>query len=77
MKAITVKTIEWLTVLISVYASFLVIGFALLGLPTGMQAIRNSSFLDGMWLILLSAIMLGMYYFIVWHLVGKRRIAAV
>jgi hypothetical protein len=77
VKAITVNTIEWLTVLISVFLPFLVIGFALLVLPTGMQAIRNSSFLDGMWLILLSGVMLGMYYFIVWHLVGKRRGAAV
>jgi hypothetical protein len=73
----TVKTIEWLAVLISVFAPFLVLGFALLVLPTVIQAIRNSSFLDGMWFTPLIAIMLGMYYVIVRHLLGKRRVAAV
>ena len=71
MKATTTTTIKRLTVLTAVFAPFFMAGFALLVIPDGIQAVRNSSGVDWIWLILLGGMMLGIYYFLAVYLLDK------
>ena len=63
-------------VLASVFAPFLVVLAALLVLPSGVQTLRSADALDWMWLMLLGAIMLGVYYFLMVYLTDHEAIAA-
>ncbi|MGC2463165.1 MAG: EF-hand domain-containing protein [Steroidobacteraceae bacterium] len=63
-------------VLASVFAPFLVVLAALLVLPSGVQTLRSADALDWMWLMLLGAIMLGVYYFLMVYLTDQEEIAA-
>ena len=74
MKATTTTTIKRLTVLTAVFAPFFMAGFALLVIPDGIQAVRNSSGVDWIWLILLGAMMLGIYYFLAVYLEDEEEI---
>lgn len=74
MKATNVTTIKRLTMLTAVFAPFFMAGFALLIIPDGIQAIRNSSGIDWIWLILLAGMMLGIYYFLAVHLEDEEEI---
>ena len=70
----TMATFKWLTVLTAVFTPFFMVGFALLVIPESMQAVRNSSGVDWLWLILLGAMMLGIYYLFPVYLVDKENI---
>jgi hypothetical protein len=54
-------------VLASVFAPFLVIMGALLLLPSGAYIVKSTSALDWMWIMLLAAMMLGLYYSTVYY----------
>jgi hypothetical protein len=71
-------TIRRLTVLAALLAPFFMVFmvcFALLIVPDGIQAVRNSSGVDWIWLILLGAMMLGIYYFLAVYLEDEEEIA--
>jgi hypothetical protein len=57
------STIKRLTILAAVFAPFFMTGAALLVLPDPWQTLRNTHGEDWIWLILLGALMLGLYYF--------------
>ena len=57
------KTIIRLTILAAVFAPFLMTGAAFLILPDPWQTLRSTHGGDWIWLILLGAMMLGIYYF--------------
>lgn len=63
-------------VLTCVFAPFLVVLGALLLLPSGVYIGKSADSLDWMWLMLLAAMMLGMYYltlYVAFHATGNAR----
>jgi len=74
MKA-TVAVIKTLTIVVSVSAPFLMVGYALLIVPDGLQVLRNSDGIDWIWFILLGFMMLGFYYFLAVYLEDEEAIA--
>ena len=67
-------TIKGLTLLAAVFAPFFMTGAALLILPDPWQTLRNTHGEDWIWLILLGAIALGLFYFVGVYLVDKEEI---
>jgi len=66
-------TIRWMSVPTAVFAPVLMVGYTLLVLPGGLQALRNTDRVDWIWLILLGAMMLGTYYFLVVYSLDKEK----
>jgi len=60
--------------LVCVFAPFIMIGLAFLIVPSGLQVLRHTSGLDWIWFILLGAMMLGFYYFLVVYLEDEESI---
>ncbi len=73
MKTDILLTIRWMTVLTAVFAPFLMVGYTLLVVPGGLQALQNTDGVDWIWLILLGAMMLGTYYFLAVYLLDKEK----
>lgn len=68
------KLVKALTLLLCVFAPFLMAGYALSIVPGGLQALRNTDGVDWLWLILLGAMMLGVYYFLVVYVEDEEEI---
>lgn len=68
------KVIKALIVLLCVFAPFLMAGFALTIVPDGTQALRNTDGIDWLWVILLAAMMIGIYYFLVVYVEDEEKI---
>src|SRR5208283_1776427 len=76
LKEIVMKTtIKKLTLLVAVFAPFFMTGAALIVLPDPWGTLRNTSGVDWIWLILLGAMMLGIYYFLAVYLEDEEEIA--
>jgi len=67
------KMIIRLTLLAAVFAPFLMTGAALLVLPHPWETFRDAHGEDWIWLILLGALMLGLYYFFCGVLAARGR----
>jgi hypothetical protein len=74
MKAKNVSTVKWLTMVGCVFAPFLVVGFAVIAIPNA-QVLRNFGGIDWIWLILLGAMMAGLYYFLAVYLLDEEEIS--
>ena len=68
-------TIKRLTLLVAVFAPFFMTGAALIVLPDPWGTLRNTGGVDWIWLILLGAMMLGIYYFLAVYLEDEEVIA--
>ncbi len=68
-------TIKRLTLLVAVFAPFFMTGAAFIVLPDPWGTLRNTSGVDWIWLILLGAMMLGIYYFLAVYLEEEEEIA--
>jgi len=66
MKTGIMAALRWGVVLASVFAPFVVVLGALLLLPSGVYIGKGADALDWMWLMLLAAMMLGIYYMTVY-----------
>ena len=69
------KMIIRLTLLAAVFAPFLMTGAALLVLPHPWETFRDAHGEDWIWLILLGALMLGLFYFFAVYLLHEEDIA--
>jgi len=66
MKTRIIDALRWGVVLTSVFAPFVVMLSALLLLPSGVYIGKGADALDWMWLMLLAAMMLGIYFLTVY-----------
>jgi drug/metabolite transporter (DMT)-like permease len=66
MKTGIMAGLRWSVVLASVFAPFVVVLAALFLLPSGVYIGKSADSLDWMWLMLLAAMMLGIYYLTVY-----------
>jgi len=76
MKTGIMAALRWGVVLASVFAPFVVVLSALLLLPSGVYIGKGADALDWMWLMLLAAMMLGIYYmtvYVAFHGFGHAR----
>lgn len=76
MKSDFQVALKWLVVFGCVFAPFLLVVAALLQIPGGLQAVSQTDPLDWIWLMLLGAMMLGVYYFLAVYLEGEELITA-
>jgi hypothetical protein len=75
MKADLNATLRWLTVIGCVFAPFLIVVAALIGVPGGLAALNSSEPVEWIWLMLLGAMMLGIYYFLAVYLEDEEEIS--
>ncbi|HXY22232.1 MAG TPA: EF-hand domain-containing protein [Burkholderiaceae bacterium] len=68
------KVMKALIVLLCVFAPFLMAGYALTIVPNGMHALRNTDGIDWLWVILLAAMMIGIYYFLAVYVEDEEKI---
>jgi len=68
------KVFKALVLLLCVFAPFLMAGYALTIVPDGLQALRNTDGIDWLWVILLGAMMIGVYYFLVVYVEDEENI---
>jgi len=69
------STIKRLTLLTAVFAPFFMAAFAFFVVPDPWQTLRNTGGVDWIWLILLGAMMVGLYYFLAVYLEDEEEIA--
>jgi len=69
-----VKSIKWVTMLVCVFAPFLMAGYALSVDRYGLQALHDTASYGWIWIILLASMMVGMYYFLVVFLEDEEKI---
>jgi hypothetical protein len=69
-------TLRWLTVMACVFAPFLLVLYALLQIPGGVQVFSRTEPMDWIWLMLLGGMMLGVYYFLAVYLEDEEEICA-
>lgn len=56
------KVLKGILTVLAIFAPFIMFGYAVMKIPNGLQVIGNWGLLDWMWLIMLGAMMLGLYY---------------